>query len=149
MNFLYTLIILSCAVGIGVMLSHSAMREAVRAALGLLLISAMLSPFVGAVAAARDLLDSPWDGVLDTDGESLEDITSLAFGEGVANAISSAFSGADGVRVVVRDFQPTEMRADGITVVLPSGAVGVDFRAVRDFVEENFTRVGGCEVVYG
>ena len=149
MNFLYTLIILSCAVGIGVMLSHSAMREAVRAALGLLLISAMLSPFVGAVAAARDLLDSPWDGVLDTGGESLDDITSLAFGEGVANAICSAFSGADGVRVVVRDFQSTEMRADGITVILPSGAVGVDFRAVRDFVEENFTRVGGCEVVYG
>ena len=149
MSFLYTLIILSCAVGIGVMLSHSAMREAVRAALGLLLISAMLSPFVGAIAAAGELIDSSWDGVLDTGGESLEGITALAFGEGVADAISSAFSGADGVRVLVREFCPTEMRAESITVILPSAAVGVDFRAVRGFVEENFTRVGGCEVVYG
>ena len=148
MNFLYTLIILSCAVGIGVMMSHSALRDAVRSALGVLLISAMLSPFVGAISAAFDFSGVSLDDFLDG-GESLESVTELAFEEGVADAISSAFSGADGTRVAVRGFSVAQLRAEGVTVILPSGAVGVDFRAVREFVEENFTRVGGCEVVYG
>ena len=148
MNFLYTLIILSCAVGIGVMMSHSALQDAVRSALGVLLVSAMLSPFVGAISAALDFSDMSFDGLFGGN-ESLESVTELAFEEGVASAISSAFSRADGVRVTVRGFSTAELRAEGVTVILPSDAVGVDFRAVRDFVEENFTRVGGCEVVYG
>ena len=148
MNFLYTLIILSCAVGIGVMMSHSALRDAVRSALGVLLVSAMVSPFIGAISAAVDFSDMSFDGIFEG-GESIETVTELAFEEGVAKAVSSAFSGADGTRVAVRGFSPSELRADGVTVILPSDAVGVDFRAVRDFVEENFTRVGGCEVVYG
>lgn len=148
MNFLYTLIILSCAVGIGVMMSHSALRDAVRSALGVLLISAMLSPFVAALGTVGELSDLSFDDLFDTGG-GVEGITELAFEEGVADAISSAFSGADGTRVAVRGFSLAQLRAEGVTVILPSGAVGVDFRAVREFVEENFTRVGGCEVVYG
>jgi hypothetical protein len=148
MNFLYTMIILSSAVGIGGMMSHSALRDAVRSALGVLLISAMVSPFVGAISAALDFSDMSFGGVFDGGG-SFESVTELAFEEGVASAVSSAFSGADGVRVTVRGFSPGELRCEWVTVILPSDAVGVDFRAVRDFVEENFTRVGGCEVVYG
>ena len=148
MGFLYTLIILSCAVGVGVMLSHSALRDAVRSALGLLLVSAMLTPFVAALGTVGELSDLSFDDLFDTEG-GVEGITELAFEEGVADAISSTFAGADGVRVTVRGFSAAELRAEGLTVILPSDAVGVDFRAVRDFVEENFTRVGGCEVVYG
>ena len=148
MNFLYTLIILSCAVGIGVMMSHSALRDAVRSALGVLLISAMLSPFVAALGTVGELSDLSFDDLFDTGG-GVEGITELAFEEGIADAISAAFSGADGTRVAVRGFSPAQLRAEGVTVILPSSAVGVDFRAVREFVEENFTRVGGCEVVYG
>lgn len=148
MNFLYTLIILSCAVGIGVMMSHSALRDAVRSALGVLLISAMLSPFVAALGTVGELSDLSFDDLFDTGG-GVEGITELAFEEGVADAISAAFSGADGTQVAVRGFSAAQLRAEGVTVILPSGAVGVDFRAVREFVEENFTRVGGCEVVYG
>ena len=148
MGFLYTLIILSCAVGVGVMLSHSALRDAVRSALGLLLVSAMLTPFVAALGTVGELSDLSFEDLFDT-GDGVEGITELAFEEGVADAISSTFAGADGVRVTVRGFSAAELRAEGLTVILTSDAVGVDFRAVRDFVEENFTRVGGCEVVYG
>lgn len=149
MSFLYTLILLTAAVGIAAALCHGPMREAVRSALGILLVSAMLSPFLSLLSSLDGLSSSSLGIGSYVEKDAFCEITSVAFEEGVRAAIADAFSVGEGVEVRVRGFSPSELRADGVTVILPQGAAGVDFRAVRDYVEQNFTRVGGCEVIYG
>ncbi len=146
MQFLYSLIILSTAVGVGSLVCPSVMRDAVRGALGVLLISSLILPFVGAVSTVVDF-DIPETGGEVSDGFS--EITALAFSQGVKDAITEEFSLDCEVQIVMRGFSPTELLAERITVVIPTSAAFVDFRAVREYTEKNFTRVGGCEVVYG
>ncbi|MBR3680840.1 MAG: hypothetical protein IKL79_02405 [Clostridia bacterium] len=147
MELLYTLIILGAAVGVGSAACHGAMRGAVRGALGVLLVCSMVAPFLGAVARLENLeLELP-SGESETDG--FTEITALAFADGVREAICDEFSIKAEINVIVRGFSPAELRADSITVVIPTSAAHVDFRAVREYTEKSFTRVGGCEVVYG
>ncbi len=144
MELLYTLIILGTAVGAGSIVCHGAMREAVRGALGIMLVAAIAVPFLSAASRLEDL-ELPSAEEWGEDG--LGEITSLAFSEGIAEAIADEFSVR--VEVVVRGFNPAELRAESITVVIPTSSPLVDFRAVREYTEKNFTRVGGCEVLYG
>ena len=146
MEFLYTLIILTVAVGVGGAICHGGMRDAVRGALGVLLLASMILPFIGAVSRLPDI-EISGDG-FEVDG-GLEEITSVAFAKGVGDAIADEFSMKESPDVILRDFSPSELLAGSITVVIPGSSPTVDFRRVRDFVEQNFTRVGGCEVVYG
>ncbi len=146
MQFLYTLIILGTAVGVGSAVCHGAMREAVRGALGVVLVAAMIIPFLGVVSGLENF--NPPNSELGGEG-GFEEITSLAFSEGIKRAIADEFSVKGEINVIVRDFSPAELRAGSITVVIPTSAALVDFRAVREYAEKNFTRVGGCEVVYG
>lgn len=146
MQFLYTIIILATAVGVGGVVCHPTMRDAVRGALGVLLVTSMAIPFVGAVSSVVDL-DRLDMGGQATDG--LSEITAIAFADGVRDAITEEFSINCDIRVIVRDFSAGDLIAGSVTVVIPTTAAHVDFRAVREYVEDNFTRVGGCDVVYG
>lgn len=146
MEFLYTLVILTVAIGVGGVICHAGMRDAVRGALGALMLASMILPFVGAVS---ELCDIDFSGVGSEVDGGFAEITSTAFAEGIGSAIAEKFSMKEPPDVIVRDFSPSVLSAESITVVIPSDCPLVDFRRVRDFVEENFTRVGGCEVVYG
>ena len=78
------------------------------------------------------------------------EVTETAFSEGVRRAVSEKYGlDRESVGVVIRGFSPEDMRSSSITVVLGEGSELIDYRAVRDFVAENFTRGGDCEVIYG
>lgn len=148
MNLLTLVIISSLTVSLATALAYPALKNAVSGALGILLLLTVASPFVTVVRGALDgeitLPDFSVDGE-----EKFEQITTAAFERGVAEALVDRFGGVlSGVRVRARGFDPTDMRADGLTVVLPSAAATVDYRAVKDYLVENFTRGGGCEVYY-
>ena len=146
MQLLFTLILLSVAVGLCGAVCHGVMREAVRGALGIILVATLLVPFLGVVDGLSDLeIPDVGNGEYGEFGE----ITALAFSEGVREAIGDEFSINGDVRVVVRGFDPSSLRAESITVVIPTSAALVDFRAVREYAEKHFTGDGGCEVVYG
>lgn len=148
MELALTLLYLSAAVGLCVFLSHDALRGAVCSALGVIMVLALVLPLVRAV---RDIASSGItlpDRSADSDG--FAELTREAFEEGVAIAIRNEYGlplTADGVSA--RGFSATDMLADGITVVLPAGSEWTDYREMRDFVAENFTRGGFCEVIYG
>ena len=146
LQLLFTLIILATAVGVGSIICHGVMREAVKGALGIILVATLLTPFLGALKGFFEL-EIPEIGN-GSYGE-FDEITALAFSEGVRDAIVDEFSVSGDVRVIVRDFDPAQLRAESITVIIPTSAALVDFRAVREYTERNFSRDGGCEVLYG
>ena len=152
MQFLYTLVILGVAVGLGSILCQGGMRDAVRGALGVVLIAVMIVPFLTAMLRLCDFVTEGGDirfPVVENDTEAFDEITATAFADGIKEAIKKDFSINGEVAVKVRGFSVTELRADSITVVIESSDLLVDFRAVREYTEKNFTRVGGCEVLYG
>lgn len=149
MNLLTLVVFAALTVSLATALAYPALKGAVSGALGILLLLTVAAPFLSTVRALADgELDLP-DFSVEGDGE-FENITTAAFEEGVADALVDRFGeGLTGVRVRARGFDPTSMRAEGLTVVLPPGAAAVDYRAVKDYLAENFTRGGGCEVYYG
>ncbi len=149
MNLLTLVVFASLTVSLATALAYPALKGAVSGALGILLLLTVAAPFLSTVRALADgELDLPNFSV-DGDGE-FENITTAAFEMGVADALVDRFGrGLTGVRVRAREFDPEDMRADGLTVVLPPGAATVDYRAVKAYLVENFTRGGGCEVYYG
>ena len=149
MNLLTLVVFAALTVSLATALAYPALKGAVSGALGMLLLLTVAAPFLSTVRALSDgELDLP-DFSVEGDGE-FENITTAAFEKGVADALVDRFGeGLTGVRVRARQFDPTSMRAEGLTVVLPPGAAAVDYRAVKDYLTENFTRGGGCEVYYG
>lgn len=149
MELLFLAVVSSVAVALGVALSHPSLRGAVRGALGVLLVLTLFAPFVNAVAGLAQG-DFKLPDISYGDGGGFEEITLAAFEDGIAAALEERYgSSLTGVSVRVRGFNPREMRAEGVTVVLPKGAGMLDYREIRDYLDENFTRDGGSEVFYG
>lgn len=149
MNLLTLVIFASLTVSLATALAYPALKSAVSGALGILLLLAVAAPFLSTVRSlAEGELQLP-DFSVEGDGE-FENITTAAFEKGVADALVDRFGeGLLGVQIRARKFDPTKMQAEGLTVILPPGAAGVDYRAVKAYLVENFTRGGGCEVYYG
>lgn len=148
MESLILFILSSVAVALCSALAHPALRGAVRGALGLILLLTLIMPFtdgVGKLLSGEIKLPEYSDG----SGTEFEKITLAAFEEGITASLIERYGTAlAGVRVRVRGFDPSEMRADGITVILPEGAESLDYREMRDYLDKNFTRGGGSEVFY-
>ena len=148
MELVLTLLYLSLAVGLALALSHEALRSSVRGALSVLLVLALVGPLVSAVGELSESGIGLPDFSTDTDG--FAEVTETAFSEGVRRAVSEKYGlDRESVGIVIRGFSPEDMLSSSITVVLGEGSELIDYRAVRDFVAENFTRGGDCEVIYG
>jgi len=148
MEPLFLFVLSSVAVALCAALAHPALRGAVRGALGVILLLTLLVPFTDAVGG---LLSGEirLPEYSDESGTGFEEITLAAFEEGITASLIDRYGvGLTGVRVRARGFDPSVMRADGITVVLPEGAESLDYREIRDFLDKNFTRGGGSEVFY-
>lgn len=116
-----------------------------RVALGIILVSAIISPLI---SIGRELL------AIDVDkgefvgssavGETAED----AFCRGVRSALAAELSvSADDIDVKCRGFSAEKMKAEKITVTLYGSAALADHSALRRFVSGN--NLGECEVRIG
>lgn len=146
----YLVVLLSAAavLSIALAVSHNALRGAVRAALGLVLLLSLISPLTGFFSEliSPSVPDAPTQDA----GSDFEKITTEAFEEGIAGALIERWGEAvRGCSVICRGFSVSDMLAESISVALPRSALNVDYREIRDFVAKNFTRGGYCEVYYG
>ncbi len=147
-EYLTVLLSAAAALSIALAVSHNALRGAVRAALGLVLLLSLVAPLTGIFS---ELISPSVPDVPTLDGSSdFENITTVAFEEGIAGALVERWGEAvRGCSVICRGFSVSDMLAESISVALPRSAVNIDYREIRDFVSENFTRGGYCEVYYG
>ena len=122
---------------------RGACEKAVRAALSVLLLAAILLPVYGKI---RDFAGESFDFRTPqvTDGTYLE-VGEASFCRGVLLEISSRFSlREDDLIVRAEDFCFEKMRAGKITVTLKNRAAFADATAIRSFVESS--GLGNCEV---
>ena len=145
-DYVILLIVTALVTAFGEELAHQSQKSGVRALLGLLLLVAVVSP-----------LPSVWEELtvgigelFDAESRELDEgafyqVTEEAFCQGVGLAIADKF-GAEGesVSVSCHGFDPTEMRAEQITVRLTDGAVFLDLGEIKYYVMENFS--GRCTV---
>ncbi len=147
-EYLVALIAISLACSIALALSHTALRRTLRGALGVLLLVSLLSPLVTLARDVTGLSLPELDLALGEGEDAFIKITETAFEEGIAAAVGERWRGVSGVRVYSRGFDTSDMLADRITVYLSDDSVWIDYREVREYVAENFTRDGACEVIY-
>ena len=139
---LVTIFCASCAVAFaGFVLSSGKAERAARAALGIILVSAILSPLISLGQGFAQLPE--YSGA---EEESVfEKTAEEAFCDGVRLAIAERFSlDAEHISVRAKGFQTEKMTAEVLTVTLSERAKLADYRAIREFVVEN--NFGKCEV---
>lgn len=147
-EYLVTLVSASLVCSIALALSHVALRRTLRGALGVLLLVSILAPLVTLVRDVTSIRLPDIDLALGEGEDAFLEITAAAFEEGIAEEIEGKWQSAEGVRVRSRGFDTSDMLADSITVYLSEELVWLDYRQMRDYVAESFTRGGTCEVIY-
>ena len=124
-------------------LSHTSLRESVRAAMGVVLLLFMLSPIASLISGVLDVRLPSGDF---TFGESYTAVTEEAYCKGIASALRDEFSApGDCFYVYCDGFVFETMYSKKVYVTLTGKAALLDYRAVREFVI-NSVETGGCEV---
>lgn len=127
-------------------LMHKKMDKVTRMAIGIVVICAIMSPFVDIIR--ENGLDFDWESELDyMDGEVNDEAIELAFEEGIGAYICDLYGiSASCVKVNVDGLDMSKMRAERIYVTLLSEGMLVDYRALEYELIEEFTDGGECEV---
>ena len=149
-EYLGFLISASFVVALGGLTSYGGRAQnAVKLALGVMLLSVSIVPIVSAVSDAVNEANiiftegPPSDG---TSGTLYEKTAEEAFCEGIKKLLKSEFSlSPSDVEVRVFGFKTDEVRADKIKIILSGSAVHADHRSLRLRIEE--LGLGECEVV--
>ena len=143
-EYLISAITLGIVAGIALHIAHKELLPSVKTAAGVVLLSFTVLPIGGILSGIPEIplpsLDGGfYDGSIYEEGES-------AFALGVARAVAERFSVDEGdITVVCRGFSLEKLGCEHITLTLSGGAKRLDYRAVRDYIEENL-EVGGCDV---
>lgn len=119
-------------------LSHTAMKSAVRCALGIIMVLVISRPFVGFI---EDLSKLSFD-LSGSDGggysEIIEEKAMDSFCLGVTRAVADKFScDEENITVSCDGFVFETMSTDCINVTLRRSAALLDYRAVREYVIKN------------
>lgn len=146
----YLLAVVAAAVitSLSLALSHSATRGAVSVALGVLLLSFILTPLAD-FALNLDLPSVIKPDFSYSADDSFDRACAEAFERGISEHLSEKYGHTGGIQVDVTGFSVTDMRADRICVTVGRDGVLADYREIREYIEENFTRGGTCEIEYG
>ena len=119
-------------------------RGAIKFALGVILLAALIAPLEGLVSGIGSGLSQIGSGDYKDEG-NFSEYTESAFCEGIRLAVAEEFSLEEGdVSVLAIGFSVESMRAELIKIMLYGKAASSDYRAIREFVEEN--GLGKCEV---
>ena len=122
--------------------SHTALRESARLAMGVLLLSFAVAP-IGALLPPAFDLEIP---KVNFEGGAYIEVTEEAFCRGIAEALSDEYSvGSDCFIVVCQGFELEKMTAECVSVTLTGRAALLDYRAVREFVL-SAVNIKECEV---
>ena len=124
---------------------RSSLDSTRRLAFGLILMSIVITPAVGAI---RELSKFDLDKIMpETDSAHKDsvDLYEAAFADGIADAVCEKFElrGSD-VRVLVEGFSYGEWRCEKIRIILSDGASFADTSGIERFI--NRLDIGECEV---
>ena len=138
---------LAMLLSVGLLFVHSSFRDLTEGVIGVVLVLTVLSPIISLLGNVD--LSGPADFVTDGMTAAYEEVSEEAFVRGIEQDVSDRFS-LSGVRITARGFIFSQMRAEYIRVDLSEDFLFSDSRAVREYVEANYTvsDVGRCEVVF-
>lgn len=125
---------------------HPKLRSITSFGAGVLAICAVLLPLVDIIGDYN--YDLSLDELLgDVDYNATDSAIELAFEEGVAEYISSAYKvEKESVRVYADGFDISTLSAERIYVTLSGEAIRLDYKRIEAEVSDRFTRGGECEV---
>ena len=111
---------------------------------GLILLSVVITPAVGAVRELSDLGTKELFPELDNTYDSSAELYEKAFAEGIATAVCERFElrGCD-VRVLIEGFSGSEWRCDKIRIILSGRASFADTAGIERFIDR--LDIGECE----
>ena len=134
--------------GVATLICHPTHRAASEGIIGFVLICTVIS---SVISFARGVsISIPEYGYGDYGEGAVVDAAREALTEGIRTDLCSRFS-LDGEEVAVElfDFSFPELRAMRVRVELTGGGILADYRAMRDYVCDNYTLEGGkCEVIF-
>lgn len=137
---------LALFVGVALNLSHPRQERVMRISLGIILLSAIMLPFVDIINHNQlnfTLSTSP--GSIDT--EMSDDMIEQAFEDGIQKYICASYDLDDSeVRVMADGFDFSSMTAERLYVTLSGRGVYIDYRSLADRLAQEFTRGGECRV---
>ncbi len=147
-EYLFGIIAVGVISAVSLSVSHESMRGATRTALGVIMLLAVASPVAAVVGnITSEDVRLPEIGDISAEG-GYEAVSREAFLEGIALAVSEEFGiDSESVAVDCHGFDFDTMRAEWVYVNL-GREIGVDFRAVEEYVSTNFTEGGGCRVEF-
>ena len=142
-NYIFTCILLSLISALLYHASHSALRDSVRSAMGVVLLLFMVSPLGALFSGAFNIKIPQYDF---SQNGAYKEVTEEAYCMGIAAALSEEFSlPRECFSVYSEGFDFDKMYSDNIHVTLTGRAAFIDYRAVRSFVL-GAVDTGGCEV---
>lgn len=128
-------------------LVHPRQGKATRFVIGVVLISAIMLPIVDIVDENDRFLinDSFWESLGDNevDDATVKEFFERGIEEYIANECGVA---KESVRVSADGFDIASLKAARIYVSISSGGAFVDYRALEDKLEKEFTNGGDCRI---
>lgn len=142
-EYIVFVVSVSALTGVIGLLSHSALEKEVRGAIGVIGILTLLSPLLSLLSGMSSGGIPVPDKYIPAEG-GYADVSEEAFLLGVGRYLSESYSlSADNIEIMCNGFEPTQMRADGITVSLSGSAAVADVRMIREDIKNNFLTSGG------
>ncbi len=127
-------------------LSHKKNNKTAACCVGIIIISAIMLPFVDVIGG----IDISGDFEFGTDSSidmSGEEVLKASFEEGISRYVAEHYSTPiESVKVNIDGFDAEYMQADSIYITLDGKGMLLDYRRIEDDVAEQFTNGGRCEV---
>ncbi len=146
-TYIASVIKLAVLASVLVTISHKRTRNTARFAVGIILISAIMLPFVDIMQGLNADLQSEFDfSYIDEPGIG-DEIIESKFEKGIAEYIAQRYGiDAEEITVGADGFDMSVMRAERIYISIGKNGIFIDYRQLEDIIEEEFTNGGRCEV---
>lgn len=148
LNGCFAFMMLLClAVGLAGALLHDAARDISILAIGVISLSALISPIVS-LGSMLDAVPFP-DESLALPSDGLSEVIEESYADGIESFVSSTWSvSRDEVCARIGGFSTLDARVNELTVTLTGRAALIDTRSVRDRLAKEFLLPDGkCRVV--
>ena len=123
---------------------RSSLDSTRRLAFGLILMSVVITPAIGAIKELSKFDSDKIIPEIDSGQMDSSELYESAFADGIANAICEKFElRGDDVRVLTVGFSSEEWRCEKIRIVLSGGATFADTSGIERFI--NRLDIGECE----
>lgn len=145
-EYIFGCIFISFLSGIALHIAHSSMRDSSKVAVGIVTLLFVASPFLYLFGKIDKLSITIPNISVEMGTEELEKTAEDAFCEGVRLALSDRYGvDKDNFNVFCDGFDSKTLYADRLYVTLGGGGAFLDYRAVKEYLENNLN-VGECRV---